>query len=226
MAEERLIGSWRVEMEMLAGSETFKNHFDIIQSGLVGDTDDTPTTANTSLFEDLTQFFVDVYYPDVTIVAQRLRGIYFHRDPLLPIEHPPIWEIAVNTAGVGNTTFGGTHNANYLPADVCIYMKKTTSGGRNGKVFFRNILTEVDVGSGFAGLWSFSGGSGHFQESVWNGEVAAQLAPYFDGGADTDAYDYSVTHLEVVKPLDTRDAYGTVVTSMTLQRPTWNRAKR
>lgn len=225
MAETRVKGVWRAEMEMLAGSETHRNSIDILEKGYVSGDDD-PPTGSESIFDDLTQFFVNVYYPDVTIISLTLREIWYHRDPAVPMEHPPLFQEPINLVGVGDTTFGGAHNSNYLPADVCIYCKKTTLGGRNGKMFFRNILTEVDVQSGFAGIWAFSGGAGHFQESVWNTQVTDLLAPYFEGGDDTGPYAFGVTHLEGIKLADSRVPYPTTMTGLVLQRPVTNRAKR
>jgi len=215
--------AWRIEAELFCGTETFRNHFDIKSTSGSLTTPPAPTAAPV---EDYINFLTTVYYPDVTLNSVFLRPIYKYTTVPPHVEHPPIWETSPGTAGTGNTTFGGAHNSNYLPQQVCIYCKKVTSGGRNGKLFMRNILTEVDVQSTIGGDWAFSSGSGHFDLTVFNAAAASVLGPALHGGADAGTYELCVTHLEHTAPTDTRPITVTACTSFIGVRPTWNKTLR
>jgi hypothetical protein len=215
--------AWRIEAELFCGTETFRNHFDIRSTtGLVT----TPPDPTHVAVEDYLNFLTTVYYPDVTLNSVFLRNIYKYTTAPPHVDHPPIWETSPGTPGTGNTTFGGTHNTNYLPQEVCIYCKKVCSGGRNGKLFMRNILTEVDVQSAIGGFWAFSPGSGHFDPTVFNAAAVSVLGPALHGGADAAVYELCVTHLEHTSPTDTRPITTSACTVFEAVRPTWNRSTR
>jgi hypothetical protein len=215
--------TWRVEFELFTGTETFRNNFDVRQ--LTGFTDTPPGEAD-PIITALTNWIIANYFPAVTLNAIFLRNIYKYTTPPPHVVHPPIWEISSSATGTANTTYGGPQNSNFLPQDVCIYVKKTTSGGRNGKLFMRNILTEVDVQSTLGGVWAFSPGAGHFDPAVFNAAAVSLLGAYLGGSHSPDGYTLAVTHLEATAPTDTRPAYSTNCSFVTCVRPTWNKTKR
>lgn len=215
--------TWRVEFELFTGTETFRNNFDVKQ--LSGFTDTPPGEAD-PVITALTDWILANYFPAVTLNAIFLRNIYKYTTPPPHVVHPPIWEISSSATGTANTTYGGAQNSNFLPQDVCIYVKKTCGGGRNGKLFMRNILTEVDVQSTLGGQWAFSPGAGHFDPAVFNAAAVSLLGAYLNGGHSTDGYTLAVTHLEATAPTDTRPAFSTNCQFVTCVRPTWNKTKR
>lgn len=218
-----LANTWRLEAELFSGTETFRNHMDI-RYGLTGaPVDPTPAEAIVTAFIN---WITANYYPDVTLNVVRGRRIsFYHTAPPHP-DIPPMFELPLGTPGTANTTYGGAHNTLYLPQEVCIYARKTTSGGRNGKMFLRNILTEVDVQSTLAGSWAFSPGAGHFDPAVFNATSDSILGPYMVGGAGVADYRFAVTHLEHVPLTDTRDAFSTLMDNLHAVRPVWNRTSR
>jgi hypothetical protein len=215
--------TWRVEFELFTGTETFRNNFDVRQ--LPGHTDTPPGQAD-PIITAMTNWIIANYYPDVTLNAIFLRNIYKYTTPPPHVIHPPIWEISSSATGTANTTYGGAHNANYLPQEACIYVRKSCSGGRNGKLFMRNILTEVDVQSTLGGAWAFSPGAGHFDPTVFNAAATSLLGSYLGGSASPDGYTLAVTHLENTAPTDVRAAFSTNCNFVTAVRPTWNKTSR
>lgn len=218
-----MTNTWRLEFELFCGTETFRNHMDI---GTFDGGTASPPGPTAAPVEDVINWVTANYYPDVTLNAVFLREIYRYTTPPPHVDHPPVWETSPGTAGTGNATYGGTHNTNYLPQEVCVFVKKVTSGGRNGKLFMRNILTEVDVQSAIGGLWAFSPGAGHFDPTVFNAAAASLLGPAYHGGADASAYCLKVTHLEHVAITDSRPIYSSNISSVVAVRPTWNRTQR
>ncbi len=196
--------TWRVEFELFTGTETFRNNFDVKN---IGATPTVPPGEADPVITALTNWILANYFPAVT-----LNAIF--------------WEISSSATGSANTTYGGPQNSNFLPQDVCIYVKKTTSGGRNGKLFMRNILTEVDVQSTLGGVWAFSPGAGHFDPAVFNAAAVSLLGSYLGGSHSPDGYTLAVTHLEATAPTDSRPAFSTNCSVVTAVRPTWNKTKR
>jgi hypothetical protein len=174
----------------------------------------------------LEAFMLAVHYNDVTLQQTVLRPAIQRVGDTPGSENPPIWIHALNEVCTGNTLYGGAHNSNYLPQDVCIYAKKITTGGRSGKMFFRNILTEVDVQSALGGGWSFSPGPGHFDPAVFNAAVVSDLAGYMTSSPGSGNFYLCVLHLMNLKAGDTRTAKITTMTGMLAERPVWNKAKR
>lgn len=218
-----LTDGWRMEFELFTGTETFRNNIDVRQ--LTGFTDTPPGEAD-PIVSAATSWILANYFPAVTLNAIFLRNIYKYTTPPPHVVHPPIWEITSAATGTANTTYGGPQNSNFLPQDVCIYVKKTTTGGRNGKLFMRNILTEVDVQSTLGGVWAFSPGAGHFDPAVFNAASVSLLGAYMGGSHSPDGYTLAVTHLEHTEPTDTRPITQTNMIAMTAVRPTWNKTKR
>lgn len=215
--------AWRIEAELFCGTETFRNHMDIRSTtGLFT----TPPAATNPAVEDYINFLTTVYFPDVTLNSVFLRNIYKYTTPPPHVNHSPIWETSPGTPGTGNTTFGGAHFSGYLPQEVCIYCKKVCSGGRNGKLFMRNILTEADVQSAIGGFWAFSPHAGGFDPTVFNAAAASVMGPAMHGGADATVYELCVTHLEHTDPVDLRPITTSAMTSFEAVRPTWNRSTR
>lgn len=218
-----LSDTWTLEAEMGISDEHWKNSIEIKDTteGVIA-----PPPPDASIVDAWRDFLLAIHYPDTTLIQLTLRETLQVVGTPDPGEHFPLWQVAVGSAGTGNTTFGGAHNANYLPKDAALYMRKNTSGGRSGKNFFRNILTEVDVGSTLSGEWGFTEGSGHYTNAAFNGVVAAELADFFGSGEDADTWRFAVAHLLLLKTGDVRAAYSTLVTSVTPVRPTWNRSRR
>jgi hypothetical protein len=216
--------TWRLEAEMLSGSEVFRNHIDVKQVLSLGSL--TPVLNGDAIVLAFQSWLVDMFYPDVTIQTITGRGIFYKQGPPPHPEHPPLWVRTVNAPGNANVTYGGAHNSNYLPASVCIYAKKATLGGRSGKMFLRNILTEVDVTSALAGQWQFSGGAGHFDPATMNASTTSVLGPYFTGAPATGNYAFAVTHLEAIADADPRTPFSSIISSMVAVRPVWNDATR
>lgn len=215
--------AWRLEYELFCGTETFRNHIDVRSTTGIVTTPPGPTHA---VVDDVTNWIVQNYFPDVTLNAVFLRNIYKYTTPPPHVDHPPVWELSPGTPGEANTTYGGAHFAGYLPQEACIFVKKVCSGGRNGKLFMRNILTEADVQSTIGGFWAFSPHAGGFQDTVFNALAASVLGPAMGGGADAAVYELCVTHLEHTAPTDTRPITTSPITSVVCVRPTWNRTTR
>jgi hypothetical protein len=215
--------AWRIEALLFCGTEQFRNHMDIRSTTGIVTTPPGPTAAPV---EDFINWVVANYYPDVTLNSVFLRQIYKYTTPPPHVDHPPVWETSPGTAGTADATYGGAHNANYLPQQACIFVKKVCTGGRNGKLFMRNILTEVDVQSTIGGDWAFSPGAGHFQTTVFNAAAVSLLGPAMHGGADATVYELCVTHLEHTSPTDARPITTSPITVVEAVRPTWNRTQR
>ena len=215
--------TWRLEAELFCGTETFRNHMDVRRVSGTAGTPPTPSDAIVTAFQD---WIVANYFPDVTLNAIFLREILRYTTPPPHVDHPPIWEIALSVPGTANVTYGGAHFAGYLPQQVCIYVRKNTSGGRNGKMFMRNILTEADVQSTIGGVWAFSPHAGGFDPAVFNALAVSGLGPFFLGGVSATTYCFAATHLETVPIGDTRPIYSTGLTGVEAVRPTWNKTSR
>lgn len=223
MAATILPETWRLEAEMFCGTETFRNHQDIKWDGTGADVNPGPSAGIVSAW---VSFLRAVYYSDVTINTVFLRNIFYKPGAPPHPDHPPIWTDSVAAAGEGETTFGGAHNSNYLPQEVCIFCKKITSAGRNGKMFMRNILTEVDVQSTIGGVWAFSPGAGHFQTTVFDAAANTILGPYMTDAPSDPGWGFAVTHLEGIADADSRTPYSTFMTGFQAIRPTWNKTQR
>jgi len=224
MSDTLFVGHWKLEGTMLAGSEVFRNNIDIFYiPGVV----DTPPATTAAIVTEYQNFLLQMFYSDVTLSTLTLRQIFGHVGPPSHLEHPPVWEIAVNLPGIGESTWGGAHDSHYLPADVCVFLKKFTSGGRNGKMFLRNILTESDVDATLAGQWAFDPASTRFTVAKFATAFAATIGPYCSSSPPSGQHGFCVVHLaRLSDPLDTRVPYSTVLTSMIPQRPVWNEAFR
>lgn len=220
----QIIDTWRIEAEMQCGQEVFRNFMDVKYEPAGGGT--TPPDVADVICQQYFDFLVSIFYPDVSLIAGFVRGIYYKEGPPPRPEHPPLSSAVYARPGTGNVTFGGAHNANFLPADVSIFVKKGTSGGRSGKNFIRNILTEVDVVSTLAGTWAFSNGAGHFDQAVFQAQVTTFLVPFFTANAHAGNHSFAVTHLEGIPDSDPRTPFSTYMTSYSAIRPAWNRAKR
>lgn len=224
MATIVLPDAWSLEAQMSVGGETWKNAIELRNIVPLTDVPPAPTDDIITAWQT---FVTNIHYNDVTIDQLTLRPLLQVQGVGAPATHPPIWQVPVGVPGAGNTTWGGAHNSNYMPADVCIFAKKATSGGRAGKNFFRNILTEVDVASTLNGAWSFTSGAGHFQATLFNGEAVTDLGPFFGDTPSTGAWVFCVAHLLNLPTIgDVREAYTTPIISMTALRPVWNRARR
>lgn len=222
MSDNVLEFNWIIESQLEVGADTWKNSIGIkAHSGT--ETPPGPTDAIIAAWEG---FMIAVHYSDVTYNQTTLRECVQHKGPTPGTEIPPIWQHSVGTAGEGDTTYGGAHNANYLPKSAVLFCHKNTSGGRKGKVFLRNILTEVDVSSPLSGDWQFTGGAGHFQQSVFDAAAVAFLADFIGDPPTTGNYFFVVHHLLKVASTDTRDPTATIMSSLTSAAPRWNKAKR
>ena len=217
-------GHWALEAEMEVGADRWKNTIDIVDT-----TSGTgpPPASTDGIVQAWKNFMIAVHYSDTTIVQVTLRPIVAVLGSPSATTHPPIFVLAVGSAGTAETLFGGAHNSNFLPKSAGLLVKKTTLGGRSGHQLMRNILTEVDVSSPLSGDWEFSPGAGHFQKTVFDSEAATVLGPFFEGGTDTNAWDYCVMHLlDLHDPADIRVPYSTKVTTFVAERPAWNKARR
>jgi hypothetical protein len=219
----QLLDTWRFEAELFCGTETFRNHQDVkwIGSGTAA-----PPMPSDAIYTAFQEWLLANYYPDVTLNTVFLREIWYKQGPPPHPEHPPVWTESVGLAGLANTTYGGAHNANYLPQEVCIFCKKTTSGGRSGKMFMRNILTEVDVQSTIGGVWAFSPGAGHFDPTVFNNTSNTLLGDFETLSGPTGNWVLAVTHLEGIPDTDTRTPFSTAQATLAAIRPTWNKSTR
>jgi hypothetical protein len=213
----------RLEAELLCGTETFRNHLDVKFVGSGAPLFPGPAEAVCVAFKD---WVIANYFPDVTLVNIFQREIWYKQGPPPHPEHPPIWVDAVSLPGTANTTYGGAHNSNYLPQEVCIYAKKTTSTGRSGKMFLRNVLSEPDVQSTVGGFWSFSSHAGGFDQATFNSTSNTLLGPFETATPASGSWAFCVTHLEHIKDTDTRTPYSTVMFSLAAIKPTWNRSTR
>jgi hypothetical protein len=209
---------------MAVGTDVWRNSIDI---RFVGTGEATAPTPSASIVTAFKNFMQEIHFPDTTLVELALRIVKQTRpDETTHGEDPPVWESALGLAGTGNTTFGGAHNANFLPKDAAIYCRKTTSGGRSGKMFLRNILTEMDVQAALSGGWQFADHAGGWQTSVFAAAVTANLVPFF-AAATPAPYAFAVAHLlHLTKAGDTRAPYSTSMTGLVAERPVWNRAHR
>lgn len=214
---------WRLDAEMFTGSETFHNHFDVMGVGAHLTIAPLVTDAVVTAFE---AWLIGVFFPDVTINTITLREILRYTTPPPHVDHPPLWTKIVNTIGTANILFGGAHFAGFLPQQACIFVKKTTSGGRSGKMFMRNIITEADVQSTLGGTWVFSPHAGGFDPAVFDAFAASTLGPNLVGGSDAGNYELAVTHLEHVAITDTRPITSTPCGSVLAVRPAWNKTSR
>lgn len=223
MGTDPIADTWRIENVLLCNTETFRISQDIKWVGSGSPVDPTDDEALNVAF---VSWLESIYFPDCTIEDQVCRQIYYKQGAPPHPEHPPLWTRHFGSVGVGNSTWGGTHNSNYLPADMALYAKKTTSGGRSGKNFYRNILTEADVQSALAGEYGFTDHSGGWQVAVWDAAVTAVLADWFFSGSGAGNYKFCVTHLEGIPDADPRTPYSTLQTGLVAVRPTWNKAHR
>jgi hypothetical protein len=215
--------TWRLEASLFCGTETFRNTMDIRWAS-----GGTPVAPNGTegIVTAYAAMLRAIYFPDVTLNNIVGRGIWYKQGPPPHPEHPPLFDVFIGGAGNGNTTFGGAHNSNYLPQQVCVFSKKTTTGGRAGKLFWRNVLTEVDVQSTIGGVWAFSPGAGHFDPAVFDSAVQAAISGFTTFPPASGDYNFAVTHLENIKDADVRTPYSTIMQSLTAVRPTWNSTSR
>lgn len=215
--------TWRLELEMFCGTETFRCHQDI---KWIGTGSAVPPSTGLAIINDIKDWFQAMWFPDVTLNNVFLRHIYRYTTPPPHVVHPPIWTITAALSGAADTTYGGGHFAGFLPQQVCIYAQKSTTGGRKGKVFMRNILTEADVQSTIGGVWAFSPHPGGFQQTVFDSATLSTLGKGCVGGVDSVDYVFAVTHLEHVAITDVRPIYSTPQLALTCVRPTWNDTSR
>jgi hypothetical protein len=220
----RLNSTWRLEGEMQIGAEVWRNHHDIRQ--VTGTPLDTPPAPTADIVTAYVAFLTGLHYPDTTILSVTLREIWYKQGAPPHPEHPPVWLSTVNATGTGNTTFGGAHNANYLPKDAALFCKKVTTGAKPGKVYFRNVLTEVDVASTLSGEWQFSEGAGHFTIAAFTALTSSTIFPFQTDTPSSGEWGFCVTHLEGIKDTDPRTPFTSLNTFLEPQRPTWNKARR
>lgn len=223
MSDNTLVGSWVLEADLEVSGSKWKNSQAL--TGIGAGVDNPPTTSD-AIIVAWQQFIQAVHYNDVTLDQIVLRQAIQHVGTTPGVETPPVWTLPVNAACTGNATYGSAQNSNYLPKDVVLFVKKGTTGGRSGKNFMRNILTEVDVASSLSGEWSFTPGAGHFDPAVFNAAVVAILAGYMTNPPGSGNYYLSVLHLMHVKTGDTRLPYSTLMSSMLAEKPAWNKATR
>lgn len=218
-----LPNAWQLEADLEVSGSKWKNTFSIGSDTTAGDTPPAVTAAIVTGFQ---AFISGAHYNDVTFDQIVLRSAIQRVGGGSGVEYPPIWTKAINAACTGNAVYGAAQNSNYLPKDASLYVKKTTSGGRSGKNFMRNILTEVDVSSALSGEWSFSPGAGHFDPAVFNALVTSQIGSFLTDPPGTEHYFFVVLHLMNLKAGDVRSAGRTLCTAMTAHAPTWNKSSR
>jgi hypothetical protein len=219
----QMADTWRIENVLTCNTETFRVHQDI---KWVGEGSPIDPTDDEELNVAFVSFLESIYFSDCTIEDQICRQIFYKQGAPPHPEHPPLWTRHFGVAGTGATLWGGAHNSNYLPADVAVYCKKTTSGGRSGKQFLRNILTEADVASALAGGWAFADHDGGWQTTVFNAAVVTVIGDWMFSGSGAGNYKFAVTHLEAILDSDARTPFSTLETGMIAVRPTWNKAHR
>lgn len=224
MSEIVVDGAWILEADMEVSGDMWKNSIAIVAGGTTPFTPPLPTDTIVTAWKT---FVLDIHFPDVTLNQLVLRPAIQRIAPFTSgVENPPIWTKPEGVVGNGNTTWGGAHFAGYLPKDAVIYAKKATSGGRSGKNFFRNILTEADVQSTLDGSWAFSPHSGGFDPAVFNSTASTDLGPFLTSTIPGSGYIFGVLHLMTLKAGDTRPAKRTPCASMTAVAPAWNSAHR
>jgi len=215
--------TWDLEALLSVSGDLWKNSIEVKDTTVGVIAPPNPSSTIVTAWHD---FLLALHFPDTTLVSITARNVVQIVGTPDPGEHFPLWTNTYNAAGTGNVTWGGAHFGGSLPKDAVLYVKRATSGGRNGKVFMRNILTEADVQSNLSGQWSFTDHAGGWQTSVFNAQVTAKMAPFFTGGSDPGTLRFAVAHLLKLKAGDPRAAYSTVETGMTAVRPAWNRAHR
>jgi hypothetical protein len=218
-----LADTWDLEALFSVGGDLWKNSIEVkdTTTGVIA-----PVNPSDLIVAAWHDFLVKIHFPDTTLVSITARPVVQVVGPPSVGTHFPLWETTYNDAGTGNVTWGGAHFGGSLPKDVVIYAKRSTSGGRNGKSFFRNIITEADVQSSLSGTWTFTDHPGGWQTSVFNTQVTTFLAPYFAGGGGAGTLKFAVAHLLKLPAGDARSPFSTVETGMTAVRPAWNRAHR
>jgi hypothetical protein len=223
MADVTLDFNWILEAQMSVSGDTWRNSIGL--SGNDGAGEAPPATTDT-IITAFKNFMLGIHFPDTTLDKLTLRPAIQHRGPTPGVETPPVWELAVGSTGTGNTTFGGAHFSGFLPKDAAVFCKKATSGGRSGKMYLRNIITEADVQSNLDGRWTFADHAGGWQTSVFNALAVTDLGAYFTNPAGTGHWSFAVHHLMNVKATDTRVPYKTLMTGLTAVAPVWNTAHR
>jgi hypothetical protein len=223
MAQHVVEGAYELEATMNIGGSEWKNRIGVkAQTGHESDA----FLATSDIVDAWKTFLLDIHFPDTTLLQIVGREAIQYVGTTPGIETPPLWTLPVNSAGNGNTTYGGAHNANYLPKDACVFAKKISASGRNGKQYFRNILSETDVAATLSGEWVFNGSAGNFTPDAFNGAVEAALQPYMADPPLTQVWSFAVLHLMNLKAGDTRAAFATLCTGMIAERPIWNKAHR
>lgn len=227
MSEALLDNCWKLEVEMSVSGSLWRNSIEVSpKTGLTGVQPHPDPTA--SVVTAFINFMEAIHFPDTTIVQATLREEWQVLGTPVPTIHPPLWVRSVGVTGTADVTFGGAHNAAYLPKDAAIFAKKLTTGGKAGKMFLRNILSEADVQSALSGQWSFFNHAGGFQQSIFDAQAVTSLGPFCTGVPSGGGnYCFAIAHLmRLTAPGDTRAAYFTYVNSLVSQRPVWNKSQR
>lgn len=205
---------------MSANSTTWQQTIHVKQTE---DTDLTDVAAPIGLFHDFCRFNT----PNAGFIESISGYRVFQRIVgETNVEHPPLFTNTYHESGLHDTAYNGSPIGNPLPKDVVVYAKMTTSGGRSGKLFIRNLLEESDVDSAVSGVWEFTAGSTRFTVARYATAIDNSLADCFVGGTGFSDHQFVVAHLLLVKPGDTRDAFTTPIADSIAIRPTWNRAHR
>lgn len=215
---------WTLEAGYVRGSEKWRNSHDIKFVGVgVGD----PPAPDHAIVLSFTDWSQGQGFEGTFLETVTLRPIVYN-EPLGGEEHPPIWQNIPHLVVDGETRYNGSHAGDpALPKDVTVFVKRTTQGGRPGKLFIRTLLYEGDVESIVAGAWQFSPGGTRFTAARFHTTVVENLSAWFQGGISATDYAFAVVHGKKRKPPNQANPpTSTIVTDYIAIRPTWNDSRR
>lgn len=221
MAEVLVPNVWKLVAQMVNGTETWTNSIHIKKTA------DAPLDDTEAPVLDFAALMVQNVSNNAFVETITGYPTYQRKKGETNVEHPPLFIKTIHTAGTRNAAYGaGTPHGDPLPKDVVIYATLDTSGGRKGKIFYRNNLWEGEVISVEAGRWQFNTADDRFTPARYITTVTTAMQDIMPGGSNFSSHQWVVAHLLLVKATDTRAAYTTNVTGSRAIRPTWNDAHR